>query len=457
MSNQYVLGIDFSASQNVFFLAEYETGKIVYSKKLGQGAFYNFGKNADAEIELRKSDDRISADWRRPSDVKPDDVRVIDLEYGNLPCDRRASVFLYERAVSFLGEAQEKGRMEPDAAIKAVGMSVAGKVFNNGADGNPIMFLGGNTPDRFGRDIGGQIAIDASSAFRKSPEFSQIPVKGGNDCNTIGMVMDHVYQVLEKGKIGPGKSFYITVSTGIGGGGPLDNVDEVGHHSANMPLAVRLACGCKKMDCIEAYASGTGMPNFAKKVVELAKNTVGFQEFAIAERAYGFKIDLQTIKESKLADRIRREEGISSKDVFNAWKAKDKLASYLVDRTSDMLANVIANLGMDYDYRVVGIGGGVGQNEPEFVKLIESKVAKKLEGGTLLKPVRVEQNPLGKAANAYGAFATVIPQEHSERWVRTMLEEAERVKAGDQATLQRLQLDIPTGAAAGQARPKSRV
>jgi len=171
-STEYVLGIDFSASQNVFFLAERETGKVVYSKKIDHGAFYCFGEGAEAEIAMRKQEGRLPNDWNPPSDVPRDDLRTIDLEYLELPRDERASAFIYDRAVLLLLEAKEKGGFKDAFNIEAIGFSIAGRVFNNGEDGNPVTFLGGNTPKRFGKDIGGgQIAIDGSSLFKSPPEL----------------------------------------------------------------------------------------------------------------------------------------------------------------------------------------------------------------------------------------------------------------------------------------------
>ena len=91
--------------------------------------------------------------------------------------------------------------------------------------------------------------------------------------------------------------------------------------------------------------------------------------------------------------------------------------------------------------------------------MIQAKVDKNLEGCNLLQKVKVEQNPLGKAANAYGALAPVIPDEHAAKWAETMVTEAGKVRSKDRETLARLQIDAPTTPTSRQTldRPRRKV
>lgn len=62
--------------------------------------------------------------------------------------------------------------------------------------------------------------------------------------------------------IDPNTTFFVTVGTGIGGGGPKRDLNEVGHILVDgyFPKLVP-RCGCGASGCIEAYASGEGIKN----------------------------------------------------------------------------------------------------------------------------------------------------------------------------------------------------
>ena len=444
VSEQYVLGVDLSASQNVFFLAERKIGRIVYSEKIGQGAFYNFNVGSDDEVSRRKASGLLPNDWERPADVSRDDVRVIDLEYLGFAPQDRAGAFLRDGVLEFLDHARERGGVSfSNDDLFAVGFSVAGKVFDNGERDGTVLFLGANTPSRFGRDIGGgQIAIDATSYLREALPNTVVSggFRGGNDCNTIGMAVARVYQ--SQG-YDPEKTYYITVSNGIGGGGPLDLVDEIGHHTAGgVHPSVQLRCGCGKLNCVEAYASGTGLPNLARAILGVVKSP-DFINFAAYERENGYPGLFHDVPNSTLMRDFSPSRPITSKAIFDAMRQGDGFAAYLVDRSSRMIAQVITDLALDYDLQIVGVGGGVGQNEPALITTVQTHVKGILDGCALVKGVMVEANPLGKAANAYGALGPVIPEEYASVWAATMLEAAGKVREGDQATLERLQLVAP--------------
>lgn len=81
---KYIVGVDFGASQNVYTLAEYETGKIVTKKEVPQGAFY-----------------------KAPN--LPDEApRVLDAYRNDLPTAERTHVFLTEGVKNFLQDAHVK-------------------------------------------------------------------------------------------------------------------------------------------------------------------------------------------------------------------------------------------------------------------------------------------------------------------------------------------------------------
>ncbi|MDD5111995.1 MAG: ROK family protein [Candidatus Altiarchaeota archaeon] len=400
---KYVVGVDFSASQNACMLAEYETGRILRKKEVLRGAFYKEPNSPD------------------------DSPRPLDCYCPGLPVEDRAHAYLAGLVQGFLNDAGIK-----KSDVMAVGISLAGKLFSDGRDGKDVLFMGANTPKRFGKTESGRTSINATRTLRK--EFRGIPIIGGNDCNCTGIAQSILY---ETRGIGPKKTFYLTISTGIGGGGPKEDADEIGHMViGNVHPAVSLKCGCGVQDCLEAYASGTGISNFAKKIIWLYRmNPRKFAGYASYEREVGRLLDKNgrpfNLKEaavkSMLAGMInekqRKGEAFTAKDVFKAMYKKDLLAYHILNTTARMTAEVIASTAQIHDLERVGIGGGVGANNPKYVGMIQKHVNRILIKGNKMLPkgVIVEVCPLGKAANDYGALSLAMPEKYRAQWAKTML------------------------------------
>lgn len=415
-TSKYLIGLDLSASQNVWNLADVETGEILFKKEVSQGAFYA----------------------SNPNNPK-DDTRVLDSYRTDLPLERRAGAFVLDEARRFLDAAREESGLDVRREdIAGIGISVAGKVFSNGRDGGDILFLGGNTPERFGLDIGGgQKAISIARDLRA--EFPGISLVGGNDCNSTGNAQSFVYQ--RNGR-NPRKTFYVTISTGVGGGGPVDDVDEMGHVPvSNVHPAVELKCGCGMIGCLEAYASGTGIANLTMRILDLHKDRNRFDEFASYEvlggRAGGGVRSADDFRrmvlESPLYDMRRKGGEITSKDVCRHLDT-DSFATYVLDTTARMTAGVIAGVAQIHDLNVVGIGGGVGENNPGYVKRIQDHVNRLVpKGRNKLLPngIVVEIGPLGTVANDYGALSLVVPDVYRDNWAATMMARAAEIRKTD--------------------------
>jgi glucokinase len=399
---QYLIGLDFSASQNVYNLAEVESGRIVKTVEVPQGAFFQPDKGVD--------------------------TRVLDDYRTDLPITERAHVFVSEGIGSFLERAREEGIDVRPEDVRGIGISLAGKVFANGRGGGEIYFLGANTPPRFGGELGGgQYAINVSKTLRE--EFLGVPIVGGNDCNCTGNAQAFVY---ERMGYDPRKTFYMTISTGIGGGGPVDDVDEVGHYFIeNVHPAMQVQCGCGVVGCLEAYASGTGIAKLAKHLVGLHKGGRStFDSLAEYERLAGRTDDLGgMVSESPLTKMLSSGSDVTSKTVVDFARAGDGFSQFLLESTARMTAGVIINIAQTHDLEVVGVGGGVGENNPDYVARIHAYVRERLTGSNLLpRGVRVEVGPLGTVANNYGALSLVVPEEYRGRWAETMQAEAEKMR-----------------------------
>ena len=394
--------MDFSASQNVYNLAELESGRVVKTVEVPRGAFYQPDKSADS--------------------------RVLDGYRTDLPITERTQVFVSEGIRDFLRRAREDGIDVRPEDVRGIGISLAGKVFASGRRSEDILFLGGNTPPRFGVPLGGgQYGINVSKSVRES--FPGIPIVGGNDCNCTGNAQAFVY---ERMGVNPRKTFYVTISTGIGGGGPVDDVDEVGHYYIeNVHPAMQVPCGCGAVGCLEAYASGTGIAKLTKHLVGLHKGGKRtFESLAEYERLAGRADDLgRMVSESPLTKMISDGTDVSSKTVVDFARAGDEFSQFILETTARMTAGVIVNVAQTHDLEVVGVGGGVGENNPDYVARIQSYVRQRLLGSNLLpRGVAVEVGPLGTVANNYGALSLVVPEEYRSRWAETMQAEAEKMR-----------------------------
>lgn len=181
--------------------------------------------------------------------------------------------------------------------------------------------------------------------------------------------------------------FYITVSTGIGGGavtegklyiGANSNAAEIGHTvvDINGPL-----CNCGKKGCLEAYASGTGLAKAAQREVESGADTL--------------------IKE------IAAGEKINAEHVFMAAERGDKLAQKLIDTMAYYLGIGIANTMMFYNPEKIAIGGGVSN---QWDKLYDKMMASAREWS--LKPLydacTVVRAELGGNVGLVGAAALAL-------------------------------------------------
>lgn len=122
---------------------------------------------------------------------------------------------------------------------------------------------------------------------------------------------------------------FITVSTGVGGGIILNRklftgtngvAGHIGHSLADPNGEV---CGCGRVGCVEAVAAGR----------------------AIAR------------------DAAKWDNPCEPPEVFERFRAGDKQASELVDKSAKAIANLIADLAINLDIQRIALGGSVGLAE----------------------------------------------------------------------------------------------
>lgn len=138
----------------------------------------------------------------------------------------------------------------------------------------------------------------------------------------------------------PDNLLFMTLSTGVGGGLVLDGelrsgvrglAGHIGHVSSELaPLDGDTRCGCGRLNCLEALASGTALARQASHLL-------------------GRRLDAES--------------------VFAGWHAGDPVCCRLLERAAQAVAQALADAHALLDLDEVRLGGGVGL-APGMIKVI---------------------------------------------------------------------------------------
>jgi glucokinase len=179
-----------------------------------------------------------------------------------------------------------------------------------------------------------------------------------------------------------GSLFYLTVSTGVGGGlvidgAPVDGASglagEVGHLTvdANGP-----PCSCGRRGCVEAFASGPAIAREASRRV--AADMAG---------------------SPNLAARLTDPAGLTGKDVADAATTGDRLAAELMTAAGSAAGLAVASVIAVVNPDVVAVGGGVAKSGAAFWEsLLATAQREALPTSTKILPAKlVDTAPLAGA------------------------------------------------------------
>ena len=206
-----------------------------------------------------------------------------------------------------------------------------------------------------------------------------VPVKAGNDANVAAL--GEVWAGSAKGY---SDVVMVTLGTGVGGGiviggkivnGSTGGAGEIGHIHVNDDEEE--CCGCKNKGCLEQYASATGITRLAN-------------------------MKLASTDEAS----VLREGKVDAKKVFDAVKAKDKLAIEVAEEFGAYLGKGLSAVACVVNPEVISIGGGVskaGEILLDFVKPYYDKYVFHAS-----RNVKFVMATLGNDAGIYGAAKLVI-------------------------------------------------
>ena len=245
------------------------------------------------------------------------------------------------------------------------------------------------------------MVLDGISFKALWEEAFQVPVWVGNDAN-LAALGEHYFgagkESADKGH--PVKTlFYVTVSTGVGGGvvdkgsvflGANGLTAEIGHTMVDTTVDA-LQCQCGARGCLEAMASGTGIERIAKQ--KLASG--GFPDSALAALDAGL---------------------VDSEAVFDAAEKKDSLALSILEGAVSALAVGLTNVVHLFNPDMIVLGGGVTDGLvkldllPEIDRQIRDRAMSELH-----KEFQLTSARLGDSVGLAGAAALVWDQLGVER------------------------------------------
>lgn len=181
--------------------------------------------------------------------------------------------------------------------------------------------------------------------------------------------------------------FYVTLSTGIGGGAVVDghlllgkdgNAVEVGHMVVD--LEGRMTCGCGRAGHWEAYCSGRNIPRFAKLLLESADGESPEDPLRV----------------------LLHDGRLTTEKIFELARAGVRSAVRIIEEVGRINAVGFANINTAYDPELITVGGAVAVNNPE---MILDPVRRMISVYTPNRAPRIEITALGEDVVLYGAIA----------------------------------------------------
>lgn len=189
-------------------------------------------------------------------------------------------------------------------------------------------------------------------AEKVSDAFGGIPVAVTNDANAAALG-EMTYGAAR----GMNDFIMITLGTGVGSGivingrmvyGHDGNAGELGH--LVMKRNNGRMCGCGRTGCLEAYCSATGVARTAREFLEVRQ-----------EPSMLRNIDI---------------EDITSKDVFDAAMAGDKLAKEIFDYTGKILGEAFADMVAFSSPQAIILFGGLAKSGDLLLRPIKESFEK---------------------------------------------------------------------------------
>ena len=185
----------------------------------------------------------------------------------------------------------------------------------------------------------------AKEIKKELEELTGFPCVIGNDANVAALG-----EMWKGGGQGCKNGVMVTLGTGVGGGVIINGSIIGGVHGAGGEIGhMKVSdtetdkCGCGKCGCLEQYASATG-------IVRLAK---------------------QRLAADDAATTLRDLPEVTAKDIFDAAKAGDAVATELVEKLGKILGGALASIACVVDPEMFVIGGGVSKAGQILIDVVQ--------------------------------------------------------------------------------------
>ena len=267
-------------------------------------------------------------------------------------------------AAAILGKMKEQS-IQPEQ-VEGVGIGVPGPVL----DSSVVPIVCANLGGWGERNVSAQL----------SGLLDGLKVLVGNDANVAAL--GEIWMGAAKGAK---NAVMVTLGTGVGGGvvvngKVIDGVHgaggEIGHITVNRHETA--VCGCGKRGCLEQYSSATGVVRCMKKLLDENPDTPC----------------------------LLRGTEFAAKDVFDAARNGDALATREVDEMADTLGMALANIADTVDPEAFLVGGGVARaGEVLFAPLTKHFQEYAFKS---CREIPIKQASLGNDAGIYGAVRLIV-------------------------------------------------
>mgnify|MGYP006282776141 FL=1 len=237
----------------------------------------------------------------------------------------------------------------------------------------------------------GLITNTPNYPFQDIPIVDPIRVEFGVDAKIVN---DCAAAVVGERVFGAGADsenvFYVTLSTGLGGGAIVDdhlllgkdgNAVEIGHFTID-PRS-KILCGCGSPGHWEAFSGGKNIPHFARTLIRRMK-----------------------WRGSLLSDLMAGDPmNLTAKMIFDAAKQGDNVALQLVEDIGRINAVGFANIVNAFDPEVITVGGSIALNNPDLILMpIEHYIPEHVINRIPLIMI----SPLGGDVVLHGALAIAM-------------------------------------------------
>ena len=222
----------------------------------------------------------------------------------------------------------------------------------------------------------------AKEIKKELEELTGYPCVIGNDANVAALG-----EAWKGAAAGAKNVILVTLGTGVGGGIILDGKIVAGVHGAggeighaNIDHAEEEKCNCGNSGCLEQYTSATGIVRVAKRTLAATEEKTVLRDFP----------------------------NLSAKNVLDAYKDGDKVATDVMNQVGDKLGGALSVFACVTDPEAIVIGGGVSKAGQSLIDCIQKYYKKYAFSACKETPIILAT--LGNDAGIYGSARMVIKE-----------------------------------------------